>query len=53
MRKRRDINYGTNLDPRQIWADYRRETHALVVQVLTAARVRVDDAPEEEVTPAK
>ena len=51
MRQRRNMDHGEGLSPEQIWAAYRRETYALLRRVLSASRLRLDHAPEEEATP--
>jgi hypothetical protein len=53
MRQRKAIDYGGDLTPRQIWATWVRETHALMTEAVTPARTRYENAPEDEAVPAQ
>lgn len=51
MHQRKDMDYGKELTPKQIWAAYRHEQHLQIVDSVTKARVRDGIAPVEESAP--
>jgi hypothetical protein len=53
MRQRKPVDYGSDRTPRQIWGDWVRETHALMLEVLTPARMRYSEAPQDDSVPAQ
>lgn len=53
MRQRKDVEYGRDVPPRKVWADYRFETHEELVSSVTEMRLKDGIAPlREEAVPA-